>query len=139
MRMFDPWAAFLVMLFAVVGLCGLFASYATSIPLERGAARGALLDQVLTDSVAPDASARLLLLRPRLDALAPMVLDGTGPLEDRIKAARAVVQDEQQREETSLAFRTRLMLAVITLIAAALGAGILALARRTPPASAADT
>ena len=138
MRTFDPWAAFLVMLFAVVGLCGLFASYATSIPLERGVARGALLDQVLADSATPDAPARLELLRPRLDALAPMVLDGAGPLENRITVARAVVQDEQQREAASLAFRTRLMLAVITVIAAALGVGILSLARRTPPSPAAE-
>ena len=133
MRFFDPWAAFLVMLFAVVGLCGLFASYATSIPLERGIARSALLDQVLADAGAPDAAARMSQLRPRLDTLAPAVLDGSGPLEDRVKAARAVVQDEQQREEASLAFRTRLMFAVVTLIAAILGAGILSLSRRTLP------
>ena len=135
MRFLDPWAGFLVLLFAVVGLCGLFASYATSIPLERGIARSALLDQVLADAAAPDAAARLSQLRPQLDTLAPAVLDGSGPLGDRVKAARAVVQDEQQREETSLAFRTRLMLAVVTLIAAALGAGILSLARRTLPTS----
>ena len=132
---FDSWSAFLVMLFAVVGLCGLIASYATSIPLERGVARSALLDQVASDAAAPDASVRLDSLRPRLDTLAPLVLDGTGPLAERIKAARAVVRDEQRREEVSLAYRTRLMLGVVTLLAAALGVGILSLARRTPPAN----
>lgn len=131
MRFLDPWAAFLLMLFAVVGLCGLFASFATSIPLERGVARSALLDQVLADSAAPDGRARLEQLRPRLDSLAPAVLDRPGPIEDRVQAARAVVRDEQQREETSLAYRTRLMLGVVTVIAAGLGVGILQLARRT--------
>jgi hypothetical protein len=132
MRMFDSWTAFLVMLFLVVGLCGLFASYATSIPLERGMARSALLDTVISVSAAPDAAARLEELRPRLDSLAAAVLDGKGPLEDRVKTARAVVADEQRREEASLGFRVRLMLGVVTTLAAILGAGILGLARRTP-------
>ena len=129
---FDSWSAFLVMLFAVVGLCGLFASYATSIPLERGAARSALLDQVLQDSARPDGPARLELLRPSLASLGEAVLDGTAPIADRIAAARAVVLDEQQREQSSLAYRTRLMLCIVTVLAATLGVGILSLARRTP-------
>jgi hypothetical protein len=132
MRMIDSWTAFLVMLFAVVGLCGLFASYATSIPLERGLARSALLDQVLVDSAAPDSAARLERLRTRLDSLAPAVLDGSGALVGRVKAARVVVEDEQRREVASLGFRVRLMLGVVTTLAAVLGAGILSLARRTP-------
>jgi hypothetical protein len=132
MRMIDSWTAFLVMLFAVVGLCGLFASYATSIPLERGLARSALLDQVLADAAAPDAKARLERLRTRLDSLAPAVLDGSGELVGRVKAARAVVEDEQRREVASLGFRVRLMLGVVTTLAAVLGVGILGLARRTP-------
>lgn len=130
MRRFDSWTAFLLMLFAIVGLCGLFASYATSIPLERGMARSSTLDQVLVDGAAPDAPARLEQLRPVLGSLAAAVLDGTGPLSGRVAAARAIVQDEQQREESSLAYRSRLMLGVVTTIAAILGAGILALARR---------
>ncbi len=137
MRSIDSWTAFLVMLFLVVGLCGLFASYATSIPLERGMARSALLDQVIVDAAAPDASARMEQLRPQLDSLAPAVLDGTGPLADRVKAARAVVEDEQRREEASLGYRVRLMLGVVTTLAAILGAGILGLARRTTPEASA--
>lgn len=131
MRTFDSWAAFLVMLFAIVGLCGLFASYATSIPLERGQARLALLDRVMVDGTGSDGPARLEKLRPQLGSLAPALLDRSGLLEDRVKTARAIVQDEQQREESSLTYRTRLMLGVITSIAAVLGVGILGLARRT--------
>ena len=131
MRTFDSWTAFLIMLLAVVGLCGLFASYATSIPLERGMARSMLLDRVVADGAAPDAPSRLERLRPLLGSLAGSVLDGPGLMGERIAAARAVVQDEQQREEGSLAFRTRLMLGVVTALAALLGAGILALARRS--------
>ena len=129
MRAFDGWSAFLLMLFAVVGLCGLFASYANSIPLERALARSAALDQVLD---APGA-ASLERLRPGLGDLAVPVLDGTGPLPVRVGAARKVVADEQEREAASIGYRTRLMLGVVTVIAGALGAGILALARRQPP------
>jgi hypothetical protein len=60
------------------------------------------------------------------------VLDGTGPLADRVAAARAVVSDEGRREAASIGYRTRLMLCVVTVIAAVLGAGMLGLARRTP-------
>ena len=60
------------------------------------------------------------------------MLDGTGPLADRVAAARAVVFDEERREAASVAYRTRLMLGVVTVLAAILGAGILGLARRTP-------
>lgn len=126
MRAFDGWTAFLLMLFAVVGLCGLFASYANSIPLERALARSAALDQVLD---APDAAARER-LRPVLDTLAASVLDGAGPLAVRVGAARKVVADEQEREAASIGYRTRLMLGVVTVIAGALGAGIMAIARR---------
>ncbi len=129
---FDSWSAFLVMLFVVVGLCGLFASYANSIPLERGVARSALLDEAFIASTQPDAPARLEQLRPNLGALAAVVLDGTGPVPDRIAKARAIVLDEQQREGASLAYRTRLMLCVVTGLAALLAVGILNLARRTP-------
>lgn len=131
MRHFDSWSLFLLMLFAIVGLCGLFASYATSIPLERGLARSATLDQVLAAEAGSD-TARLERLRPVLGSLGSDVLDGTGPLADRVAAARAVVFDEERREAASVAYRTRLMLGVVTVLAAILGTGILGLARRTP-------
>lgn len=125
MRYFDTWTAFLVMLFMLVGLCGLFASYAAGIPLERGIARSALLDRALAAD-----PAQLAAMRPVLGSLAPAVIDGPAPLPERIARARLVVADEQRREAASVDYRTRLMLGVVTLLAAALGAGILALTRR---------
>ncbi len=41
------WVAFLLVCFLLTGLVGLFASYATRIPLERALHRSAALDQVL--------------------------------------------------------------------------------------------
>ena len=128
----DAWTAFLVMLFALVGLCGLFASYAPSIPLERGLARSATLDRVLAAKDAPE----LERLRPALGPLARPVLDGAGPLSERVASARTVVADEQRREAASITYRTRLMLGVVTALAAILGAGILGLERRRHQAEA---
>lgn len=133
MRYFDTWTAFLVMLFMLVGLCGLFASYAAGIPLERGIARSALLDRALAAS-----PAELAAMRPTLGSLAAAVIDGPAPLPDRIARARLVVADEQRREAASVDYRTRLMLGVVTLLAAGLGAGIMAIARRGAAQQAAE-
>lgn len=128
MRKTGPWIAFLTTLFVLVGLCGLFASFAVGIPLERAVARGAMLDQVLA---APDPAAQIERARPQLGTLEPM-LTGPGTLPERVAAARALVTREQQRESSSLNYRVRLMLVVVTLLAAALGGGIVALGRKTP-------
>ena len=132
MRNSTAWTGFLVMLFAIVGLCGLFASYADSIPLERGTARSALLDTALSTGAGADGAQRLEQLRPMLGDLGVLVLDGAGPLAERVAKARLVVVDEQRREAASVGYRTRLMLVVVTLLAAGLGAGILALVQRQP-------
>lgn len=137
MRYLDTWTAFLLMLFALVGLCGLFASYATAIPIERALARSTALDAaasgVPTD---PEAVQRL---QAALGSAAPAVLEGGQPLPLRISAAREIILDEERHETASVAYRTRLMLGVVTVIAATLGAGIMALSRKaetqaiTPP------
>lgn len=122
---FDSWSAFLVTLFGLVGLCGMFASYAASIPLERGIARSVILDQAA--SADPQ---RLETMRPVLGSLAATVIDGPGPLPERVAKARMVVVDEQRREAASVDYRTRLMLCVITVLAALMGCAILAVTRR---------
>ncbi len=128
------WTAFLLMCFALVGLTGLFASYATSIPLERALIRTGVLDQVLAAARAPDAAARLDALRPALGPDADAVLSGPGDLWDRVAARRLVVLDEQGREARSVAHRIRIMVGTVTLLAALVGAGIMALASRRPQA-----
>ena len=131
------WTAFLLMCFALVGLTGLFASYATSIPLERALIRTGVLDQVLDAARAPDATARLDALRPALGPDADAVLSGSGEMWDRVAAQRRIVLDEQGREARSVAHRVRIMVGTVTLLAALVGAGIMALAsRRRDDASA---
>ena len=127
MRSTGPWIAFLATLFLLVGLCGLFASYAVQIPLERAIARSAMLDGVLADA---DPAGRLARLEPTLGSLAGP-LKAPGPLAERVARARGLVQEEQGRETASLNYRIRLMLVVITLVATGVGGGILALARKS--------
>ncbi len=128
------WTAFLLMCFAIVGLTGMFATYATTVPLERALIRTGTLDQVLAAARAPDASVRLEALRSALGERAGAVLSGPGDLWDRVAVERAVVLDEQGREARSVAHRTRIMVIIVTLMAALVGSGIMALAqRRTVP------
>ena len=95
MRNTGSWIAFLVTLFLAVGLCGMFASYAVTIPLDRAAAREAMLDEVLT---ADDPATAVQRLRPRLGSLeAPLA--AAGPWAQRVAAARAVVTGEARRGE----------------------------------------
>ena len=120
------WVAFLLMCFAMTGLVGLFASYATSIPLERALYRNAVLDQALVGAKPDEAAIRRVLGRG-----ADAVLSGPGDLATRIAIARAAVRAEADDEQRGVAARTRLMLGVVTVLSAGLGAGILLLASRT--------
>ena len=128
------WTAFLLMCFAIVGLTGMFATYATTIPLERALIRTGTLDQVLAAARSPDAADRLAVLRPALGERADAVLSGPGDLWDRVAAERAVVLDEQGREARSVAHRTRIMVIIVTLMASLVGSGIMAISQRRPVA-----
>lgn len=119
------WIAFLLCCFALTGLVGLFGTYATSIPLERAMHRYAALDEALAVDP-PDQAA----IRTALGKEAEPVLNGPGPLADRVAHARAGVRSEAEAEQRGVAARSRLMLGVITLLAAGLGTGILLLATK---------
>ncbi len=121
------WMAFLAMAFAVVGLIGTFASYAAPLPLQRAMARDAALDQALaTDG----GKAALEPLRDRLDDSAATVIDGGGPLADRVAAARAAMHAELGHEAEAVGFRLRLELLVVTAVAAGFGMVIVGAAAR---------
>ena len=132
MRPQATWTAFLLMCFALVGLPGMFASYAVSIPLDRTLARTAVLDGVLAEGRQPD-PARQATLRMMLGPeVGPRVLDGPGELFDRVAAQREVVLQEGTQEERSVVHRVRVLVAVVTIMAGLVGSGIMGLARRAP-------
>ncbi len=125
------WTAFLAMTFLIVGLTGLFATYAVPIPLERALARDAALDEALASDGQPNQAAILAALRDRLDDSAAPVIDGTGPLPARVAAARTAMRAEMQRQADAIGGRLRFMIIVITLIGALFGAVILGAVSRT--------
>ena len=113
------------MCFLLTGLVGLFASYATSIPLERALHRNAVLDQALA-SGQPDPAAINGVMGRNADA----IINGPGDLPTRIAHAREIVLADATDEEGVVAGRTRLMVGLVTVLCAALGAGILLIASR---------
>ena len=123
------WTAFLAMTFCIVGLVGLFATYAAPLPWERMQARDAALDAALA---AGDSKPGLEALRDRLDDSAPVVIDGGGPLAERVAAARTAMRAELMHEADAIGFRLRLELLVVTVVAAGFGAAILGAASRAP-------
>jgi hypothetical protein len=120
------WMAFLAMTFVIVGMAGLFASYAAPIPLQRAMARDATLDEALASGGAP---AALEGLRARLDDSAAEVIDGTGPLDARVAAARAAMRAELTHEADAVGERLRLMLVIVTIVGAVFGAVVVGASR----------
>src|SRR6266567_1365747 len=119
------WMAFLVMCFAVVGLVGVFASFAAQLPLDRALARDAVLDEVLVVAAQPHPEAALEALRPRLDDSADAVLSPGGDLAARVAAERAAMRARFRAEAEATAYRVRLMIGIVTVMAAVFGMGIL--------------
>lgn len=122
------WAAFLGTCFLVLGLMGLFASYAGQVPLERAAFRVQVLDQA---AAAVDDPAKLAQLRPLLADRAEAVLDGPGPAGPRIEAERRAALAEGVAESDAVAYRVRLMLLLVTVTCGGFGIGVLGMARRS--------
>lgn len=119
--------AFLAMTFVVVGLTGFFASYAAPLPLERALARDAALDDALATGGEHDALEKL---RPQLDGSAAAVIDGAGPLAARVASARTTMHAELLGEAAAVGNRLRMMIVVVTLLAAVFGAVVVGAASR---------
>ena len=127
-----PWMAFLAMTFVVVGLTGLFATFAAPLPLERAMMRDTLLDQALATAGRPDQASLLAGMRTQLDSSAAAVIDGTGDLTARVSGARQAMHAEMQHEANAIASRLQLLVVVVTAVAAVFGAVIIGAAGRTP-------
>ncbi len=125
------WTAFLAMTFIVVGLTGLFATYATPIPLHRALARDTALDEALASAGQPNQAALLEALRDRLDDSAALVINGAGPLPARVTAARAAMHAELERESDAIGDRLRFMIIVMTLLGAVFGGIIIGAVARS--------
>ena len=117
-----PALGFLVMAFFIVGLVGVFASFAAPLPLQRALAREAALDAAGAAAQAPDLAAALARRAPQLgdSAKALAGADATN-LPARIQAERVAMRARFQAETDAIVFRLRLVIALITLSAAGFG------------------
>ena len=123
---------FLGVAFAVVGLTGLLATSIAPLPLHRALQREAVLDQALALGRAGD-RAGLEALKPRLGDSAAAVL-GVGEIEALVAAERTAQRARRIAEADEAGLRLKLMLGLVTLLAAGFGMGIMVAGRRVAPA-----
>ena len=111
--------AFLAMSYVIVGLVGIFASFAAPLPLERALAREAALDAALATG---GDGATLAALAPRLGDSAPALRGAdAASLAGLVQAERQAARARFLAEAHGTAFRIRLVIALITLSAAGFG------------------
>lgn len=110
-------AGFLATAFCIVGLSGLFATYAAPLAYQREFQREATLDQALRTSSADMAS-----LSDRLDDSADAILKGKTPLPERVAAERLAMRARFSQQAEDTAFRLRLLIVIVTLASALFGA-----------------
>ena len=121
---------FLAVAFAVVGLTGLFSTYAVPLPLERALARDTALDAALQAARGPDPAAAIEALRPRLAESADALLPIAGDLADKIARERAAMHARLLAEADATETRLRWLICIVTAMAAAFGIALLGLAPR---------
>ncbi len=124
------FAAFLVMCFATCGLIGLFANFATPVPLYRLAAREVALDDATRALASPDPQAAIEALRPRLDESADALLPLRADMPSVIAAERAAMRERMLADAHAVSQRMIVMITTITAMAAIFGVAMLGLSRR---------
>eukprot|EP01037_Dinobryon_pediforme_P008880 gene8880-8969_t len=121
---------FLVMCFAIVGLVGIFATFAAPLPLYRAMLRDTALDDALVAMQGPQPEAALAALKPRLDdsaaAFSPMPADPAAA----VAGERQAMHRRFREEADATGHRMKLMIGIVTVMAAIFGAAITGLGRR---------
>jgi hypothetical protein len=100
----------------VVGLTGVFATYAAPLPLQRALAREAALDAALATAHAPDPQAALAALAPRLGDSAAALAGPPAELPQRVATERLAMRAHFTAEAEAIANRLRFLIVVITLM-----------------------
>ena len=123
------WGGFLVMAFIVLGLCGLFSTYAAQLPYQRELFAEGKLDAARG---APDAASRLEALRDTLGDDGAGAFATRGDLPTRIEAARRALRRHFQEQGADIALRLRIVLVVFTFGSSLFGLIVVSVLRRTP-------
>ena len=124
------WTAFLVMCFAVVGLVGVFGTFASALPLRRELAREATLDEAAAALRGPDPAKAIAALKPRLDDSAPALMPMPADPVAAIAAERVAMRARFLAEAEATQYRMQLMILIVAAMAAVFGSAILAFGRR---------
>jgi hypothetical protein len=111
------WMVFAAIAVGIVGLTGVFATYATPLPLERAMAREAALDAALAAAKSPDPHAAMATLAPRLGDSAAALAGSPEGLADRVAKERLEMRARFSGEAGALAAQLRLLIIVITIMA----------------------
>ena len=116
---------FLAMCFAVVGLVGVFAAFATPLAMHRAVARDATLNEVSVALHGPNPTQAMEALKPRLDesaaAFTPLPADGDAA----VAKERQAMWKRFEAESYATEYRMQLMVIIVTVMAAIFGAAIL--------------
>ena len=125
---------FLAACFAVVGLVGIMASAIAPLPMQRALHRQLTLDAVLVAATGADPAAALEKLRPLLADSAAAILPkdkGIAPLEiaGRVTAERVAMLARFETEQAELTLRLRLLIVVVSLMAAGFGIAVVGMRR----------
>ncbi len=108
--------AFVAMAFAIVGLIGIFATYAGPLPLERAVARETALDAVLAAAKSGNPEAALDALKPELDDSAVVLKGGVEGIEQRVAAERVAMRARFTADAAATGVRLRWLIGMITLM-----------------------
>ena len=117
----SAWYGFLIVGFAVVGLAGVFGTYATQLPYQRGEAA----QQVLDRAAAARTPAQLAALSSDLGDNAGILDRDSEPLADRIAAARTATRARATAEAAAVARGLRLDIILLTIGSALFGCFLL--------------
>lgn len=121
------WAGFLAMAFIIVGLCGLFATYAAQLPYRREAFAETRLDAAIS---ATDPQARLDMLREALGDDGVGAFPVSGDTRQRIETARRILRRHFEEQAADIALRLRIVIVVFTGASALFGLMVVSVLRR---------
>jgi hypothetical protein len=112
------WMMFAAIAVGIVGLTGVFATYAGPLPLQRAMAREAALDAALVAGDSADPRAALAALAPRLGDSAAALAGAPDGLPARVAKERLAMRARFGEEASGLAAQLRLLIVMITLMGA---------------------
>ena len=121
---------FLAMCFVIVGLVGLFASFAAPLPLERAIARERTLDEAEAALSGPNPQAAIAALKDRLDDSAPALTPLPADAHAAIQAERVAMRARFLAESDAGATRMRWLIVIVTVMSAIFGVSITGFGRR---------